>query len=494
MAHPARVVTAAWRGCIAAALALLPMTEAKGQPAATGPAAGQPAGPATASPQAASAPPASGPDELAPPPTADPSYVQGIEERGEQGDDAARTAAEVLLFVPRNFIDLLFEGTAAAAGLVRDEQIVPRYEEALATPHGQLFVFPTMFVETGAPLSFGARMIGKAGAVTTSYRMGYGIPSAYVFEGRVRYVGLGALPFEVTLEGLAARDLDREYLGLGQSPATDSRNHFLQPDGGQRSGLYSERKVRLIGSVGVRASRAFELFLSSSLTRRTIHDMPDAGNQALSQVFAPASVGAAFDEQWVGYSECAARLDSRPTRGRPSPGVLAEGYVGAAVAPATSSSLDDRDVTFMRMGGRVAGFIPIYRRTNILSPRLALDRLVSLGGPPAPFTELPRQPDFRGFDTRRDGLSLVASLDYSWQLVDFLGVRVFLDAATTAPSVAELSVEQLKELRLAAGTGLDLFVSSDDVGQLAFSASPEGVRLLLSLGVPSDYGDRQHRE
>jgi hypothetical protein len=467
MAHPARVVTAAWRGLMGAALALLPVAQAKGQP---------------------------GSDEPTRPATADPSYVRGIEEQGQEEGDAARTAADVLLFVPRNVVDLLFEGTAAAAGLVRDEQIVPRYEEALATPGGQLFVFPTMFVETGAPLNFGARMIAKAGAVTTSYRMGYGIPGDYVFEGRVRYLGLGALPFVVTLEGLAERALDREYLGVGQSPATDSRNHFLQPDGGRRLGLYSEREVRLIGSVGVRPGRFFELFLSSSLTRRTVRDMPDAGDEALSRVFAPSSVGAALDEGWVGYSEGAARLDSRPTRGRPSPGVLAEGYFGAAVAPATSGALDDRDVAFMRMGGRVAGFIAIYRRTNILSPRLALDRLVPLGGPAVPFTELPRQPDFRGFDNRRDGLSLVASLDYSWQLVDFLGVRVFVDTATTAPSVAELSVDTLKQLRFAVGTGLDLFVSSDDVGQLAFSASPEGVRALLSFGVPSDYGDRQHHE
>jgi hypothetical protein len=36
----------------------------------------------------------------------------------------------VLLFLPRNFVGLLFQGTAAAAGLVRDEQLVPRYEEA----------------------------------------------------------------------------------------------------------------------------------------------------------------------------------------------------------------------------------------------------------------------------------------------------------------------------------------------------------------------------
>ena len=42
-------------------------------------------------------------------------------------------------------------------------------------------------------------MIAKAGDVTTSYRMGYGISNAYVFEGRARYLSPGALPFAVEL-------------------------------------------------------------------------------------------------------------------------------------------------------------------------------------------------------------------------------------------------------------------------------------------------------
>jgi hypothetical protein len=78
----------------------------------------------------------SGPEEQARRAAADPAYVQGIDEQGEEEGDSARTAANVLLFVPRNVIDLLFQGTTAAAGLVRDEQLVPRYEEALATPGG----------------------------------------------------------------------------------------------------------------------------------------------------------------------------------------------------------------------------------------------------------------------------------------------------------------------------------------------------------------------
>lgn len=426
-------------------------------------------------------------------PSDDPSWLTGVEEPGREPGDAARTAADIALFVPRNVIDLLFRGTSAAAGLLRDQQIVPRMEEALSAPGGQLYVFPTMFVETGAPVSFGARMIARAHPVTTSFRVGYGIPEDVAVESRIRYYGQGRLPYALTIEGLYEVQQELEYLGVGQTPERDPRNRFVQPLG-ERVGLYRERKVRAIGSVGLRPGRWFEFFLSTSLSRRSIDDTDDADEAALSRVFEPETIPGAFTDNWIVYAEWAARLDTRATRGRPSPGALLEGYFGGALSTADPAGRASEDVAFMRMGGRAAGFFPIYRSTNILSPRLVIDRLAPLSGLPVPFTELPRQPDFRGFDNRRDALSLVGSVDYSWLLVDFLGARVFVDTATVAPSVAELSSEHFEELRWAVGAGLDLFITSDDVGQFAVSGSPDGVRVLLSIGVPSDYGDRQHRE
>ena len=122
------------------------------------------------------------------------------------------------------------------------------------------------------------------------------------------------------------------------------------------------------------------------------------------------------------------------------------------------------------------------------------DRLVPLSGLDVPFTQIPRQPDYRGFDTRRDYVSMVASLDYTWQLVPFMGMRAFLDLATTAPSVAAMGLEQIEDARYAAGLGIDFFSDTSEVARLAISTGPEGARLLLSIGVPDTYGDRQHRE
>jgi hypothetical protein len=194
-------------------------------------------------------------------------------------------------------------------------------------------------------------------------------------------------------------------------------------------------------------------------------------------------------DSWLGYAEMAARFDSRAHRtGRPVPGALAEAYTGGAL------STEGAEVAFMRVGWRAGGFIPIYRRTNILSPLFRFDRLVPLSGLPVPFNEIPRQSEFRGFDTRRDFVSMVASLDYSWELVSFMSMRVFVDGASVAPSVAELSFDQLRHMRYAAGFGFDLYNDDAPLGRLQFAGSPEGVRFLLSLGEIERFGDRQHRE
>ena len=69
----------------------------------------------------------------------------------------------------------------------------------------------------------------------------------------------------------------------------------------------------------------------------------------------------------------AARFDSRKHLGKPTPGAVVEAYTGGA------HSTEGTRVAFMRMGWRIGGFVPIYRQTNILAPRLVVDGLVPLG-------------------------------------------------------------------------------------------------------------------
>jgi hypothetical protein len=439
---------------------------------------GQPADPADADP--------------VDPPDAEPidpeHAISGIEEPGREDGDTTRAIGSAVLYLPRTLIDLMFRGTVATANLIADKQLVPRYRELLgAPPGGDIMVFPTLFAETGSPFNVGLRAIADTKWVATYQRFGFGIPTDFVSESRVMLKGQTLVPYIVSFEAYMEDENELEYHGLGITPDRDPRNQF-RANSPRRVGLYSERRVRGLGSLGMRLWPELELFLSASLARRQVEDTPDSGNEALSQVFASNSVPGAGHGPWIAYGEMAARFDSRSHLGKPTPGVVVEAYAGGA------HSTEGVPAAFMRMGWRIGGFVPVYRQTNIFAPRLVVDGLVPIGNLDVPFNELPRQPEYRGFDTRRDMLSIVGSVDYTWQLVPFMGLRLFADAATVAPNVAALKLNQVFNLRYALGFGIDLYSDTAQLAQLAIATGPEGVRILFSLGTPERFGDRQHRD
>lgn len=408
--------------------------------------------------------------------------ITGVERPASEPGDTPRNVGSALLFLPREALDFVFWSTSAAVGVIENEQVVPRVQQYVSGAGGRIAVLPTAFIETGRPLNFGVRMITDTGFAATSIRAGFGGFDSVVIEPRVAFHLRSPLRSIVSAELLYQRDTDIDYLGVGQDPATDPRNLFLPGRAGVEA-LYFERRVRAILGYAARLTDDIEIALSTSFNRRQVLDVDDP--DTLGAVFEPDSVPGAFEETWILYTELAARVDTRPTRGRPSSGFRYEMYAGSA------REAQGDPIAFVRAGGRLAAFVPVARPTNILSSQVALDALKPLSLLEVPFTELPRQPDFRGIDNRRDLVSLVGNIDYRWLLAESLGARLFWDTALVAPEVLELDPTGT---RWATGFGLDVHSESHQIGDLAFSVSPEGFRFLLSIGVSSGYGDRQHRD
>jgi hypothetical protein len=408
--------------------------------------------------------------------------VTGVEREESQPGDAARQALDVLLFLPRTATELFFVTTGTAAGLIEQEQVVPRIRDMTAPPEGEVRIFPTAFIETGAGPNVGARAIGRARGVATTVRAGVGGAHDLVVESRLKLASIDPLPFATGLEALHDERSSLGYLGVGQEPETDARNRF-RLGAPAKSASYRERRERLIATAGLRAGEDVELLASTSFSRRRVLDSPDSDADQIDDVFESGSVPGAHDVTHVVYSELALRVDTRLSRGGPSAGVLFETYAGRGDGVRGSA------VRYFRSGGRAAAFIPVLERDNVLSPKLVLDGLGTLHDP-IPFIELPRQPDFRGFDNRRDFVSLVGSLDYRWTVMRYLAARLFADAATVAPSVSDL---ELDHLRWIGGFGFDVFSRHTQLGSLAISAGPEGASFFFSFGVASGFGDRQHR-
>jgi hypothetical protein len=428
----------------------------------------------------------------------EPEQVRGMFRGPVQPGRVWGDFVAALLFIPRKTVELIFLASGTAAGLVRDEQVVPRVEELLAPRSGEITLFPTLFLATRQHPSAGVRVLARRDPFATSVAFGIGGPYDYNGEARVRFAISHPLPFAIDVEGLYDSRSGLSYLGLGQDPARDCRNRYVgtttDPEcvgevrfrsaGSEPTALYLETRSRGIVSLGVRPGANFELFASSSFTNSHVTESPGSPLVALSSVFQPGNVVAASGSTHQFYTEFAVRYDTRLTSGRPSAGALLEGYTGLA------RGTGDDPSGFLRAGGRAALFLPILRPYNILSPRLTIDGLAPALDPRVPFTDLVSQPDFRGFDSRRDYFSAVVSLDYRWSLMRYLAARIFVDSASVAPSPARIFEAPP---RVAAGFGIDLFSDSALLGQLAFSFSGDGVRLLLSFGLPAGFGDRQHR-
>lgn len=426
----------------------------------------------------------------------DPAEVTGVVSPEHQRGDTLREIGNVLLFPPRESLNVLFLLTRTATVIAEQQQIVPKINQFTREKRGEITLFPTLFFDPGRRPAIGAFMVvGGPGGSSTSLRVGTGGPNEALLETRIALARRSPIPFQAVAEALYDMRTSLQYFGIGQEPEKDPRNRF-RPLTRYREARYRHQRVRSILSFGIRPTENTELFLSSSYTTHLVDDSPDDGGRAMSFVFEPGSVPGGPPDWKSGsrnhiiYTEIAARLDTRFDRGAPREGALVEGYIGYAGSVGREDlRIDPRAMQYGRFGFRGAIFLPIFRKTNILSPKLVVDMLQPVTRKPIPFYELARETDFRGFHTRRDQLSTTASLDYRWGFAPQISGRLFVDVNTMGPELAKLGPP-----RWAAGFGMDIYASLQDIGSWAISFSPEGVGFHLSFGVPNSFGDRQHRE
>lgn len=440
-----------------------------------------------ATPSRAEAPAGAGrPPSLPGPRALEPERVQGVVRPGREAGSTGREVAGVLLFLPRKLEALLFLASSLVARVMRDEHIVSRVDELFSPPPGTITFFPTLFFASRQPPSAGVRVLVGGTHVTTSLAVGVGGSNNISVENRIRFSWARPFPFAINLEGLADLRPGLLYDGVGQFPAEDPRNHF-RASNAAREAIYQEQRGRSIADLSLRPHPELELLLSGSYTQSRISDVAGTEGLSLGSVFSPGSVPGASAPTRIFYGEQAVRFDTRPVIGRPTPGVLLGLYGGVGLGTRDDPS------RFFRVGGRAAVFLPVVRPANILSFKLTVDGIAPGSRDPAaiPFTVLVNQPDFRGFDNRRDHLGVITSVDYRWSLMHFIGARLFVDAATVAPRVNALIAVPP---RIAGGFGIDIFSETNEIGQFAVSFTSEGVRLLLSFGLATAFGDRQHRD
>ncbi|MDB4944396.1 MAG: uncharacterized protein JWP97_3930 [Labilithrix sp.] len=408
--------------------------------------------------------------------------VGGVITPASPPGDTARTALDALLFVPRTLVRAAVLASTATASFFENQQVVPRSRQLLASEDGAVRVVPTLSLASGYRPDLGARIATQRAGFASMLRGDFVGRDQYVVEARLLQAMGDRGRTQLVLEGFHERHLGA-YGGVGTIPTRDGRNDYL-PSRVGGYGNFLEERERIIAAVGTRFAEDWEGILSSSFQRRDIEDSP-AGGQTIGSTFYANTVPGAYARSERIYTEVTIRRDTRAVRGPPAAGLLVEGYAGG------SNDVHGTYASAVHSGGRVAWFIPVVRKTSILSPRLQLDIVSPLGMKGLPFREYAYATGFRGQDGRADRVAALVSVDYRWQLRSYVAARVFVDATTVAPTLPKLSPAHLA---WATGFAVDLHSSQTLLGRAGVAFSPDAVELFFVFGLADPgFGDRQHR-
>lgn len=409
--------------------------------------------------------------------------LRGLEtERADHGA-ALRTAANMLLFVPRSVFSGLLYATGYGPHLIDDHQFIEKFDDFFYIYKKEVGWTPVFDLASGSPLAYGAALFYRHKPFGISVGGYYSSSSLWKTKVKLRDAFLlGRSVLKVSLSGSILTRDDYKFHGFGPDPENDPRNVF-RPDANDDFGIYQQRLSRVQWVLGLRPSSNWQLFYTGYYHQRKIRNPEDSDSDNIANAFDLDIIpGIRAGQSTIGkqvYNEFTVRFDSRQYQGQISPGVRLDGYVGL------SEGVGSDDSRFTRAGGSAAIFIPVIKHNRLIVPRVVFDAIDNRNDSvPISFAEYPRQTTFRGVSNKRllrtDKISMVPSLEYQWPLAYTLGAHLFIDYLLVGDSVGDLTFNGAP---YAIGFGLDLHSVDSELARISFSGGSEGFRFKLTVGL-----------
>ncbi len=407
--------------------------------------------------------------------------LRGLEKDRPERFAPLRTAANVLLFVPRTVFSGVLYTTGYGPHLIDDSEFVERFESFLYFYQKQIGWYPVAAFSSGTSLAYGAGVFYRQKPFGISAGGYY--HSSNLWKAKIKLLNayrIGRSVLQFNLSGSILTRDDYKFHGFGADPARDSRNQFQNDS---PYGIYLQRLGRLQLIVGFRPSDNWQFFYSGFYQERKIENPGDDDPANIRNVFDLSQIpGIAPGGPTIGkqlYNELSARFDTRAYQGQLSPGVLVEGYLGFSQGVGGDRS------RFARAGGLAALFIPVIKHNRLITPRVVLDVIDNRNdGAPISFAEYPRQPTFRGISSkqllRTDNVSLVSSLEYKWPLTFNVGGHLFVDYLFAGDSIDKLTFRQAP---YAIGFGFDVHGEDSELARISVAGGSEGLRFKLTVGL-----------
>jgi hypothetical protein len=413
--------------------------------------------------------------------------LRGVEEVPKDGQEALRTTANVLLFIPRTLFDGLLYTTVYGAYLIDDRNLIAGVEDIFYLHGRVLGWYPQV--------TFGS---GPAIGATVFYRTKVDFSVGGAYGGSQRWGGkvrlfhafpAGKTVWQIDFSGRIIQREDYEFFGFGADPQNDNRNSF-NPTTDKNSGIYAQRLTRIPLIIGMSPSPKWQFFYTGFYQERRLSEPKEQDDANIENVFGINTIpGLSEGQVTTGkqvYNEIAVGFDSRTFERQESPAIRLEGYGGISLG------VSDDQSRFARAGFDASLFFPIIKHNRLIVPRLVFDMIENLNEEvEISFADYPRQPTFRGVSTnkllRTDKYSLVPSIEYRWPLTFNLRAHIFLDYLLVSSAISKLTFPRAP---YAYGFDIDLNSDEREIARLTFSYGSEGFRFLFNIGLGQFTSDR----
>jgi hypothetical protein len=379
------------------------------------------------------------------PPPAD--QASGIE-REPRSPARLRWIPRALLFIPRWVVWGVSQPLRGAAYAYERYELPKKWRDTFFSEDGAFGIFPTTAYETGFGLTGGARLVHRdlfGEGERLKLRAGFGGRFRQAYGVNVRS-GRRIPKVALELDGSFERRPNEPFYGIGD-------------DAMPQEVRFEEDVVRTIGRVDIPIVGPLALRLSGAVMLRDLMGTSVNNTRVEGELV--------YDSR-------------RPSTIYASRVLDATGWLASIHGGATRGIGDDPS-RFASYGGEVQRYFDLYRGTRVLTVRVVVETIDGT----ASFIDLPRLGGtelLRGYPAGRfrDRAFAVGSIEYTWELGNFLAAYLFVDAGRVWPSLADFA---LGDQRTGFGGGIQAHTTASYLGRLQLAGSRDGdfiVELVLS--------------
>lgn len=370
-----------------------------------------------------------------------------------------------LLLVPRAAVWTVGQPIRGAAYAYEEYNLRGRFRDTFFNVDGTFGIYPVGTYERGFGLTGGARLVHRdlfgererlklRADVGGRYRQAYGM--------KLRS-GQRFGPVVLELDTSYERRPREKFFGIGNADAAVAAE-------------FREDAVRNVGTLDVEVTRHWHARTSGALMVRD---------------FAGDDIATSYDTtQLVGFTDGVRNLyveqqvvyDSRrPTSIYASEALDGTGWLLGIHAGITRGIGEDRSA-YYTVGGEVQRYFDLYRGSRTLAVRALVETVIGDDGR-IPFIDLPRLGGgdyLRGYayGRFRDRTVALGTVEYAWDLGNYLAGYLFVDAGRTYRSLAEL---EASDLHIGYGGGVQVHTMKSFVARLQVAASHEDTFLQLAF-------------